>query len=163
MRFSLGTNLTVVVAVAVANSSTTARGAADEAPPLGPPGMQATYRLESGGTLRSNSVERFTLNLGAIEQSGDARCQWLALQATKVNSQRFAVWILGRAFPPRTLEQAAATTARYLVQEGDDPPQEFTHRFTGAPVLPSLGAWEFLWPRPEQGDFRDGIVASHVT
>lgn len=163
MRFSLTTNLTSIVAVAMAISSLTAHGAADEAPPLGPPGMQATYRLESSGSLRSNSVERFTLNLGAVEQSGTARCQWLALRATKANGQRFAVWILGRAFPPHTLERAVASTVRYLLQEGDNPPQEFAHRFTGVPVLPSLGAWEHLWPRPESGEFRDGIAASQVT
>ena len=136
--------------------------AAEPGAPLGPPGSQAVYRLESGGGLRSNSVERFTLNLGPVETSGGARCQWLALQATKVNGQRFAVWILGRTFPPRTLEEAAATTTRYLVQEGDDPPLEFAHRFTGAPVLPALGAWEYLWPRPEPGEFREGIAAAHV-
>jgi hypothetical protein len=162
MRFSLGNQLTLAGTLAVALASGTARGAADEAPPLGPPGMLATYRLESVGSLRSNSVERFTLNLGPVEQAGGVPCQWLALRAAKVNGQRFAVWILGRTFPPRTLEQAAAVTIRYLFQEGDDPPLEFAHRFSGAPVLPALGAWEFLWPRSEPGDFREGLAAAQV-
>lgn len=162
MRFSLVTNLTAVVAFAMAVSSLTTRGATEEAPPLGLPGLQTTYRLESNGSLRSNSVERFTLNLGPVEPSTGKTCQWLALQATKVNGQRFAVWILGRAFPPRTLEAAAAVTARYLFQEGEAPPQEFAHRFTGAPVLPTLGAWEFLWPRPDQVPFRDSFAAPNV-
>ena len=133
------------------------------AAPVGPPGFEATYRLESGASLRSNSVERFKLNLGPEELVKGTTCQWLALHATKRNGQRFAVWILGRRFPARALADAATATARYLVQEGDDPPQEFAHRFTGAPVLPTLGAWEYLWPRPEQGDFREGIVAARVT
>ena len=156
-------NLAAVVTVAMACFSRTAHGAADAAPPLGPPGMQVAYRLESSGNLRSNSVERFALHLGPVETSTGTNCQWLALRATKVNGQHFAVWILGRAYPSRRVEQAAVTTVRYLVQEGHAPPLEFLHRFTGVPVLPSLGAWEFLWPRPEQGGFRDGIAASSVT
>ena len=163
MRFSIETNLSVAALVAVGISSVAALGAAEEETPLGPPGMQVRYRLENGASLRSNSVQSFTLNLGPVEQAGGARCQWLALRATKVNDQRFAVWILGRTFPPRTMEQAAATVARYLFQEGDNPPLEFAHRFTGASVLPSLGAWEYLWPRSEPGDFREGIAAAHVT
>lgn len=163
MHFSLGNNLAVVVAFAVVIPSVTTRGAADEAPPIGPSGIQATYRLEPGANLRSNSVERFTLSLGPVEQNRGKPCQWLALHATKVNGKRFAVWILGRTFPSPTLEQAATNSVRYLLQEGDDAPQEFTHRFTGAPVLPSLGAWEYLWSRPVQGDFREGVSASSVT
>ncbi len=155
--------LAAIVALAASLSSASARAAA-EAPagPLGSPGMQATYRHEGADGLRSNMVQRFTLSLGPVEQVGGRHCQWLEVQATKVNGQRFAVWILGSAFPPRTIERAAATTTRYVLQEGDDPPQEFTHRFTGAPVLPSLGAWEYLWPRPEQGAFRDGVAASRT-
>jgi hypothetical protein len=139
------------------------RGAAEEALPLGVPGMQLTYRLASDGGLRGNSVERFTLNLGTVESSDGAPCQWLALRATKANGQPFVVWILGRAFPPRTLAQAAATTVRYVLQEGEDPPVEFVHRFSGAPVLPSLGAWEYLWPRPEQGEIPNGIASPRLT
>jgi hypothetical protein len=40
---------------------------------------------------------------------------------------------------------------------------EFSHRFTGDPVLPSLGAWEYLWPRSGQGDSHESLAASHVT
>jgi len=163
MRFSSGTNVTVVVAIALAVSSLTARGATEAALPLGPPGMQAAYRLESGASLRSNSIATFMLNFGPVEESGGAPCQWLALQATKNNGQRFAVWILGRDFPPLAREQAAATTVRYLFQEGDNPPLEFAHRFRGTPVLPSVGAWEYLWPRPEPGGARAGPAAARVT
>ncbi len=124
--------------------------------------MQATYQHAEVEGLRGTVVRRFTLSLGPVEQVGTRHGQWLALRATKVNGQRFAVWILGRAYPPRTLEQATAATIRYLVQEGDEPPQEFAHRFTGAPVLPALGAWEYLWPRPEPGGLRDGVVAARA-
>ena len=155
--------LAASVALATSLFRVAVLGAAEQpVPPLGPPGMQATYRHERSEGLRSDIVQRFTLSLGPLEQVGDRRCQWLALRAEKVNGHRFAVWILGPTFPPRSIEQAAATTTRYLIQEGDDPPQEFAHRFTGAPVLPSLGAWEHLWPRPEPSDSRDGIGASRV-
>ena len=163
MRFALVSKRAIVAIFAAVSAAVATRAAAVEFSSIGSPGIVATYRLESGASERSNSVARFSLSLGPVEQQEDQPCQWLALQATKVNGQHFTVWILGRAFPPRTLQQARATTVRYLLREGDDVPQEFTHRFTGAPVLPSLGAWEYLWPRPEQGDFRDGIAAASVT
>jgi hypothetical protein len=161
MRCLLATHLTFAVAVAAATTSIGAHGAADDGPALGPPGLEATYRLAPDESLGSNSVEIITLNLGPVESSG-ARCQWLALRATKANGQRFAVWILARAFPSRTLEQAATTIVRYILQENNDLPQEFIHRFTGVPVLPSLGGWEYLWPRPQQGDWRGGSAAPQV-
>lgn len=125
--------------------------------------MLMTYRYEQSEALRSNAVERFTLGFGPVESVGNMRCQWLALRATKVNRQQFAVWILSSAFPSRRIDQALATTTRYLLQEGDDRPQEFVHRLTGAPVLPSLGAWDHLWPRSEQGDLRNRTQAPWVT
>jgi hypothetical protein len=100
--------------------------------------------------------------LGPVEVVGDRGCQWLALRATKVNRQQFTVWVLGSALPSQRLGQTVATTTRYLLQEGDDPPQEFAHRCTRAPVLPTLGAWDYLWPQPAEGDFRSGIRASEV-
>ena len=160
MKFT--TYLTFAVAVAAAAALISARGAADDAPPLGPPGMEATYRLSSAGSERSNCVERVTLTLGPVESSG-GRCQWLALRATKVNGQRFTVWLAGRAYPPRTLEEATATTVRYILQEGDDLPREFAHAVTGAPVLPTLGGWEYLWPRSQPpGELRRGIAPAQV-
>jgi len=156
--------LTATVAVLLALAPAALGSESQEsARPIGQPGTQAVYRHEPQAGLRGSVVERFTLCLGSIEQGSGGRCQWLALLATKVNGQRFGVWLLGRAFPPRTVEQATATTVRYILQEGNDPPQEFTHRFSGAPVLPSLGAGEYLWPRPRNGDFDGGIVASQAS
>src|ERR1041384_974303 len=120
MHFSPEKNLIALVALLTTLFPARVSGDVGEpAPPLGRPGMQATYRLEPGASFRSNSVERFTLSLGPVEQSSGRRCQWLALSARKVNGQGFAVWILSRAFPPPTIEQATTTTIRYLLQEGD--------------------------------------------
>jgi len=103
------------------------------------------------------------VTLGPVEDSGSARCQWLSLHATKVSGQSFTVWILSRAFPPRSVERAAATIKHYVVQEGDEPPLEFSHRYTAAPVLPTLGAWEFLWPRSAGNDSDDNLGAARVS
>ena len=155
--------LAFAVAVESAAPEFAACGTADDAPPLGPPGMEATYHLGSVGGGRSNCVERVTLNLGPVESSG-APYQWLALRGTKVNGQRFTVWLAGRTYPPRTLQEAAATTMRYIWQEGDDPPREFAHAVTGAPVLPSLGGWEYLWPRSQESDaLRRGVAPAQVS
>lgn len=160
MRFTK--YVTATFAVATATASISALGAADDTPLLGPPGMEATYRLASAGSGRSNLVERVTLNLGPVESPG-APYQWLALRATKVSGQRFAVWLAGRTYPPRTLQEAAATTIRYFLQEGDDPPREFAHAVSGAAVLPSLGGWEYLWPRSQEPDaLRRGVAPAQV-
>ena len=128
--------------------------------PLGAPGTQSTYRLEAGAVGRSGVVEQCTLNLGPIEDSRRGPAQWLALCGTKPGGQQFRAWILARSYPPRTLGEAAMTTERYLCQEGDGRVVEFVHRFTGAPVLPSLGAWEYLWPRAELDAPRDAVTAA---
>ncbi len=139
--------LSLVLALAAATLAPPACGADAEAPPLGPPGMQAIYRPAPTTRLRSNSVERLTLHLGLVESSR-GRCQWMALHATKVDGRRFAIWILSRESPSPKLDQAAAVVSRYILQEGEEAPQEYVHRFTGAPVLPTLGGWEYAWPRP---------------
>jgi hypothetical protein len=136
-------------------------GRAAEAPPLGPPGLQLTYHLTSEAALRSNAIARVTVTLGPVETAAGGG-QWLALRAAKATSQHFAVWALTRAYPSRWLEQASGTTVRYIVQEGEERPREFAHRYTGAAVLPTLGAWEYLWPQPAQGDWTADHVAAAV-
>ncbi len=137
------------------------RSFADTKPPIGPPGWEGAYRIASNGTPPPNSVERFILTLGP-EDPSTAQCQWLALRATKVNGEHFSVWILASAYPAQKVEVAAASVVRYLVQEGDEPPREFIHRFTGKPVLPSVGGWEYLWPRTPRETSKAPVDASRV-
>ena len=136
--------------------------AAEPAPPLGRPGTVATYRHETVEGLRSNVVQGFTLSLGPVAAGVHGPGQWLELRATKANGERFAVWLLGSGFPSPATDGTPPALSRYVLQEEDHAPQEFVHRVTGAPVLPSLGAGEHLWPRPETGTFRDGVVAPQV-
>jgi len=138
-----------------------ASSVAVDAAPIGPPGVQATYRLVASGPLRSNSVERLTLNLGSIEPP-DAGYQWLALHATKANGQRFAVWILSGAYPAPNLKAATAKALRYILQEGEEAPQEFAHRFTGAAVLPTVAGWAAAWPRPAAGGSSNVWTATQI-
>jgi len=140
----------------------TSRYIAAEPPPLGPGGSRAVYVLKSAGILREMTVQRLVVSLGPVETRATGAFQWLELDATKAGGERFRVWLLANAYPQRSLPQAAMNVARYILQEGAAPPKEFVHRITGVPVLPSTGAWEFLWPRPEAGDFRDGVVAPRV-
>ena len=141
--------------------SASALTGAPGAPPLGAPGTEAIYRYASEHPLRSNCVERVTLNLGPVESSG-VNCQWLVLRAEKANGQKFAVWLLSSALPGQTVEQAAATSVRYILQEGDETPHEFVNRVTGAPVLPSIGGWKYLWPRDGQDAWRTEPIASEI-
>ena len=74
--------------------------------------------------------------------------QWMCLQATKANGEKFAVWLLGESTPSEDLTVARETTSRYILQIEDGTPLEFQDRFTGEPVLPKLGAWQYLFPKP---------------
>lgn len=131
--------------------------------PLGPVGQHADYFLESVPAPRRSTVARFAVKLGPVESRATNLFQWLELQATKTSGEKFRVWLLASDYPEPSLSLSARSIARYVMQAGDEPPVEFAHRFTGAAVLPTLGAWEHLWPRPVSGKFRDGIAATEVT
>ena len=136
---------------------------ATEQSPLGPVGRQASYIVQSASAPRETSVRRLVISLGPTETRATGPFQWLQLDAAKAGGERFRVWWLANAHPKRGLPPAATNIARYILQEGAAQPKEFVHRVTGIPVLPATGAWEFLWPRPEPGDFREGVAAPRVT
>jgi hypothetical protein len=114
---------------------------------IGKPGLAATYRHESGGALRACVVRTLVLSLGPLEERNGLSFQWLSLHATKANEESFCIWILTDGYPPTSVNAARETTARYIVQEGETPALEFRHQVSGAAVLPSLGAWSYLFPR----------------
>jgi len=130
--------------------------------PIGKPGLAATYRHESGGTLRGCVAKALTLSLGPVEERNGRRFQWLCLHAVKANGTSFRAWILTHGYPPADIREARGTTARYLVQEGDAPALEFRHQVSGTAVLPSLGAWDHLFPRAVEGTSSDGLFAEKV-
>ncbi len=154
--------LTYIAALGTISITLAIRAKAVEQPPLGPVGATTTYILDSTNAPRETTVRRLVISLGAVETHASGTFQWLKLDATKTNGEAFRVSVLAKAYPHRSLTTAATTLARYVLQEGNAQPKEFVHRVTGEPVLPSTGAWEFLWPRPESGDFRDGASATRV-
>ncbi|NOS68478.1 MAG: hypothetical protein HOP33_00925 [Verrucomicrobia bacterium] len=135
---------------------------AAEQPPLGPIGTTAAYILDSASAPRETTARRLVISLGPVETHGSGTFQWLNLDATKVNGDEFRVSVLAKAYPNRLLNTAATNLARYVLQEGNAQPKEFVHRVTGEPVLPTTGAWKFLWPRAESGDFQNGVSATRV-
>ena len=116
--------------------------------PLGKPGQAATYQHASPDELRNAIVETFTVTIGAVEETAGVLSQWMCLRATKANGERFAVWLLSEDIPSDDLTIARTTISRYILQIGDDTPLAFHDRFTGKPVLPGLGAWQYLLPKP---------------
>ena len=133
----------VVLAGLVVACGTKPAGAA----PLGTPGLAARYSYAGDGQLPGSVVKAFTIALGQAEEDGDTTRQWLRLSAEKVNGESFRVWALGSTYPARTETAARKTVSRYLLQVGSGQPLEYRNRFTGAAVLPKLGAWEHLFPR----------------
>ena len=116
--------------------------------PLGEPGQIATYQYESENPLSNTVVKTLTVAISSIEEKAGMPSQWICLRATKVSGEKFAVWLLSESVPSGELKVARTTTSRYILQIGDDTPLEFQDRFTGKPVLPSLGAWQYLFPKP---------------
>lgn len=116
--------------------------------PLGEPGQIATYQHERSGELPNAVVEAFTLTIRSVEEIIGVMSQWMCLRATKANGEKFAVWLLTERLPSENLNVARAATSRYILQIQDDTPLEFQDRFTGKPILPRLGAWQYLFPKP---------------
>ena len=116
--------------------------------PLGEPGQMATYQHESEGSLPNTVVKTLTVAIGSVEEKAGVPYQWICLRATKISGEKFAVWLLSESVPSADLKVSRAATSRYILQIGDDTPLEFRDRFTGEPVLPGLGAWQYLFPRP---------------
>ncbi len=130
--------------------------------PIGKPGLTATYRHESGNLIPGSVVRNFTLAIGPLEEKKGSKFQWLHLQATKVNGEQFNVWILTDRYPPVSLATTQKTTARYILQEGNNKPLEFRHQFSAEAVLPSLGAWKHLFPCAIDNVSCDGIFSKKI-
>ena len=121
----------------------------DEKPhPLGKPGRVATYQHESEGTLAETVVKTLTLTIGSVEEKAGVPYQWMCLRAMKASGEKFAVWLLSESVPSKDIKVDRATISRYILQIGDDLPLEFHDRFTDKPVLPALGVWQYLFPKP---------------
>ena len=116
--------------------------------PLGKPGQLATYRYINLDGLRSTVVQTFTVTIGSATEKSGVLSQWMCLRATKANSETFAVWLFTERLPSEALNVAHAAPSRYILQIKDDTPLEFLDKFTGKPVLPRLGAWQYLLPKP---------------
>ena len=125
--------------------------------PLGEPGQMATYCHESGGSLPNTVVKTLTVAIGSVEEKTGVLSQWVCLRATKVSGEKFAVWLLSEDVPSEDMAVARATTSRYILQVGDDLPLEFQDKFTRKPVLPSLGAWQYLFPKPTDKETQNDL------
>ena len=140
----------------------TPQTAKHKAYPLGKPGQIATYQHESEDSLPDTVVKTLTVVIDSVEEKASVLSQWICLRATKVSGQKFAVWLLSENVPSEDLKVARATTSRYILQIGDDVPLEFRDRFTGKPVLPCLGAWQYLFPKPVDKEAQNDLLPQIV-
>ncbi len=102
------------------------------------------YRLTKGGL--PSMVRELDLYLGP-RTGGDPE-HWIGLRGEKVDGGTLEVWIRCKGFPPGRMESAQQVISDYVVREGDGQPIRFRNRLNSCPVLPSLGAWYHLIPRP---------------
>jgi hypothetical protein len=93
-------------------------------------------------------VTEFALGLGPVDHEDGDDYQWLVLEPTKANGNHFRVWLLTAGYPPETTQAAERSTVRYIVQEGISRPSEFRQRLMRKAVLPQMGGWRHLLPRP---------------
>lgn len=128
----------------------------------GPPGSYAIYKQTSSNNPAATLVKQLTVRWGNRIESNDPIGQWLQLDAEKFNQERFHVWFLVQAYPSKDVWKAESDILRYLLAEGDSPPLEYTHRFTGAPVLPALGFWEHQLPRAVDASHEMKVFPSEI-
>ena len=151
-RHRLGALLMIVASLVVVPCIAAApRYGGDPATPkgvIGRPGQVAAYRYAGGATPRPSVVASFTLALGPVESTSRGKAQWISLTAAKENGEQFRVFLLSTGYPPTSLHAAREAVRRYLLQEGSSQAREYRNSLTGAPVLPVLGGWNYLLPRP---------------
>lgn len=104
----------------------------------------ARYRHERDAPLPASVVRTFSLATGPAAGGR----QWLYLEATKAGGEQYRFWLLGTGYPRATLREARSSTVRYIFQEGSSEPREYRNRLTGKALLPTIGGWEYLIPRP---------------
>lgn len=115
--------------------------------PIGKPGQTTTYQHENPDALPSSVVKTFTVTTGAVEEKASVMNQWICLRATKTNGEKFAVWLRSEGAPSDDLAADRKAISSYILQTQNDPPLEFQNQLTGKPVLPILGAWQYLFPK----------------
>ena len=111
------------------------------------PGQLAMYRHANPDGLHSTVVQTFTVTIGAVTEKSGVPSQWMCLRATKANGEKFAVWLFGDSAPSDDFTVDQATISRYILQIQNDIPLEFQNKFTGKPILPTLGAWQYLFAK----------------
>ncbi len=129
---------------------------------MGDPGLTAKYSLSQVDAPVGTVVATVSLALGHVEVLNGIPHQWLQLDATKVDGTRLSVWLLSDGFPASDIEQARATSARYIFQAGDSSPLEYRDKFSGRAVLPSSGGWSYLIPRSPGAEAGTDIFPEHV-
>lgn len=134
-----------------------------EEAPLGKPGLTATYSYMKRDRIPESVVKTLSVTLGAQSTKEETPLQWLRLHATKANGETFKVWALTAQYPSPDLALARDTVTRYVLQEGTGQPLEFRHEYTGQAVLPSLGAWPYLFPRGLGDDTSGALFPSKVS
>jgi hypothetical protein len=112
------------------------------------PGTTARYVHDGQGGAPEPVVSNFSLSCGTVEKATNGAYQWLLIDATKPDGNAYRVWLLTRGHPTNPRQDAAQEISRFILQRGSSRPQEFRDRYSGAPVLPSLGGWTHLFPRP---------------
>ena len=130
--------------------------------PLGKPGQVATYEHESEDPLAETVVKTLTVAIGSVEEKAGVSYQWMCLHATKVSGEEFKVWLLSESLPSEDIKVDRTTISRYILQIGDDIPLEFYDRFTDKPVLPGLGAWQYMFPKPTDSGTEDPSFSQRV-
>ncbi|MEN6604864.1 MAG: hypothetical protein ABFD86_20820 [Bryobacteraceae bacterium] len=108
----------------------------------------ARYRIETAGAVRPAVVKSFTMSRGP---------EWIHLDASKANGQRFDVWLKTAAYPSAQLDVARKQISRYILREGSAQAREYRNAATGEPVLPSMGGWEYMLPRPMDSGFPEQV------
>ena len=110
--------------------------------------MWAHYVIDEQSPVPATTVVSLTTGSAPTAQNA---AKWFSIHASKADGTGFHVWTLtSHGKLPASLNEAKAQVLRYVVQVGvtNSVPLEFKNKLSSRPVLPSIGAWPYLVPKP---------------
>ena len=120
--------------------------------PLGKPGTILHFVLIDGSP---GTITEFDLTLGPTVDDDGRICQWMRLSFS--GNPGFGSWLLSESYPPASYSDAIDLARRYMLVDPEGTVIEYRDVNSGGPLLPSIGTWRYLLPRPRGSDIRGTV------
>jgi hypothetical protein len=113
-------------------------------------GSWAKYRMLSTYTYRDEKppLETVTLRVGPPADGPDGKTyRWWRMESKKTDGGEFSITVLSERVPLIHGPRGPGRVARYILQEGEEPPLEYRNAESGSALVPQFGFRRNLVPR----------------